>query len=412
MAVSVVFVPCQSHASLRLSQCPRRPESIYVHGVRRLPAHDNYMQRAIELAQKASGNASPNPLVGCVIVRGDAVVGEGWHRAPGHAHAEVAAMQAAGDQTRGATLYVNLEPCAHHGRTPPCTEAILAAGIERLVYALVDPNPTAHGGAEFLSKHGIDVISGVCEAAALQLNRYYLHHMHSCRPFVIAKFASSLDGRSATRSGHSQWITGASARQRGHQLRQSVDAIVVGAQTVIDDDPQLTVRLTTADATLDAISHPQRYVLDSRGRIPLDRQVLSNRLPGKTCVVTTGAMPVAHELQLTERGIEVLRLPGMPESNHINLQTLLATLGKRDVQSVLIEGGQTMLGSFLDAGLIDEVWAFVAPMLIGGQDALPAIGGIGTDRLDDALRLQHIATEVLGDDLLIRGQVITARNTA
>jgi len=367
------------------------------------------MQRAIEIARRATGLTSPNPLVGCVIVKDGSIVGEGWHKAAGLAHAEAVAIAAAGKQCHGATLYVTLEPCAHHGRTPPCTDAIVAAGIREVVYAVDDPNLEAHGGAQYLKQHGIAVTAGVEAEAGRQLTQYFFHHTLTGKPFVIAKFASSLDGRIATHTGHSQWITGASARQRGHHLRQAVDAILVGAQTVIDDDPQLTVRVDTNELGVDTVSHPLRIVLDSLGRIPLERQVLAGTLPGHTCVVTSHKMPIERERILNDRGIDCLRLPIIAATNHINLDDLLRVLGQRSVQSLLVEGGHTVLGSFVDAGLVDEVWAFVAPMLIGGKSAPAAIGGVGIDRLDDALRLHHLATEVLGEDLLIRGQVINAQ---
>lgn len=363
------------------------------------------MRRAIDLARHAEGNTSPNPLVGCVLTQDDKIVGEGWHHAAGAAHAEVNAIVAAGDKARGATLYVTLEPCNHFGRTPPCTHAIQEAGIKTVVYAVADPNPSATGGAIALREAGIEVIGDVLDAEARYMNRFYLHYQQHKNPYVVAKYAASLDGRIATHSGHSQWITGDAARLKGHQLRQAVDAIIVGAQTVIDDDPQLTVRLSRDNEQIKAtVQHPRRIVLDSHGRIPLTKKIFSSSLPGSTEVMTTNAMPDTHKDALEELGVKVTRL-APNEQKQIDLQMLLTTLGQQQIQSIMVEGGQTLLGSFLDQALINEVWAFLAPTLIGGLKAPGAIGGIGTDKLEHAPRLHNVRTDNIGADLLIRGQL-------
>lgn len=367
-----------------------------------MPAHDQHMQRAIALASQAEGCTSPNPLVGCVVVNNEVVVGEGWHHAAGLAHAEVNALKQAGDAARGATLYVTLEPCTHQGRTPPCTNAIVKAGVATVVYAVADPNPVATGGATVLQDAGIEVIGGVLAAEAQHMNRFYLHFQQTRRPYIVAKYAASLDGRIATRSGHSQWITGPQARQRGHQLRQAVDAIIVGAQTVIDDNPSLTVRLEGLPSA--QTRHPLRVVLDSRGRIPLDRHLFDPDLPGNTLVFTTDAMTTSLEQSLSRRGVAVKRI-GRDLQQRVDLDTALQELSKLHIQSAMVEGGQELLGSFLDAEQINEVWAFLAPMLIGGTDARQAIGGLGIDRLEHAAKLVDCATEQVGDDWLVRGQI-------
>ena len=370
-----------------------------------MPTHEQYMQRAIDLARRAEGNTSPNPLVGCVLTQGDTIVGEGWHRAAGQAHAEVNAINQAGDKARGATLFVTLEPCNHFGRTPPCTHAILAAGIRTVVFAVDDPNPSATGGAEYLKQAGVEVISHVLEREARYINRFYLHYQAHKHPYVVAKYAASLDGRIATRSGHSQWITGTIARQKGHQLRQAVDAILVGAQTVIDDNPQLTVRLSKdVHDHVPTIQHPLRIVLDSKGRIPLEQKIFSHSLPGNTEVISTDAMSVEHEAALNELGISVTRLPATNDQQ-IDLKVLIATLGQRGIHSIMIESGPTLLGAFLDGALINEIWAFVAPKLIGGVSAPAAVGGLGVNTLEQAPRLNNVLTDYVGDDLLIRGQL-------
>jgi len=377
-----------------------------------MPAHEQHMQRAIELATLAEGCTSPNPLVGCVLARDDKIVGEGWHQMAGSAHAEVNAINDAGDQASGATMYITLEPCTHFGRTPPCTDAILTAGISKVIYAVCDPNPAATGGASVLRQAGLAVLGGVLEASARHMNRFYLHAVRHKRPFVVAKYAASLDGRIATRSGHSQWITGPEARQRGHQLRQATDAIIVGAQTIIDDNPALTVRLDSQPGTSSApVRHPRRIVLDSAGKIPLNRQVFSHSLPGETQVFTTAAMPVVHADALARCGVTVTRVAA-DTNQRVSLDAVLQELAAQQVQSVMVEGGQTLLGAFLDRGLINEVWAFLAPMLIGGKGALPAFGGQGCERLEQAARLINLSTEKVGDDLLVRGQLTALQESA
>ena len=367
------------------------------------------MHRALELASRGSGCTSPNPLVGCVVVRDGVIIGEGWHEVYGKAHAEVNALQAAvKDSTtaaKGATLYVTLEPCNHHGLTPPCTQAIVDAGIGQVVYALADPNPRAAGGARFLASHGIDVSSGILESEARFLNRFFLKHVADNRPYVIAKTATSLDGRVATRTGHSQWITGQEARHRGHELRQSVDAILIGADTVISDDPALTVRLPEKLINKEAIRHPRPVVLDSRGRIPLSSKLLNGSLPTRSIIATTDQMPSDHRLALESRGFEVLNLPRNAHGAGIDPAAILDSLGQRGIHSVMLEGGAAVHGSFRDANLIDEIWTFIAPMIIGGDGARSSFTGSGCDSLAEATQLVGLHTEWLGRDLLIRAQV-------
>lgn len=364
-----------------------------------------YMRRALELARKAEGYTRPNPLVGAVIVQGDTIVGEGYHQRAGLPHAEREALRSAGEAARGATLYVTLEPCNHHGRTPPCTEAIIKAGLARVIYATPDPNPhVAGGGHRRLEEAGIAVVGGLCQQEAQHLNRFFFHHARSGQPYVIAKFAMSLDGKIATHTGHSQWITGEAARARGHALRHQVDAILVGVDTVRADNPHLTTRL----ATIEDPRHPLRVVLDSRGRTPLDARVLSPDLPVQTLIATTDAMPRAYEAELHTRGAKVLRLPATP-TGQVALRPLLETLGSHpfQVQSLLVEGGSTVLGAFFDGGhgYVHEVWAFVAPLLLGGNGAPSPIAGTGAARLEHAPRLSSLSVERVGADVLIQGIV-------
>lgn len=362
--------------------------------------HETYMQRALTLARKAEGYTSPNPMVGAVVVRDGEIVGEGYHQRAGEPHAEVNALRDAGDRSQGATLYVTLEPCNHHGRTPPCTDAILAAGIAEIVYAVPDPNPSASGGGARLREAGLRVDSHICHDDAYDLNRFFFHHIRTKRPYVIAKFASSLDGKIATHDGHSQWITSESARERSHQLRHAVDAIMVGTGTALADNPRLTTRLPIDDP-----QHPTRVVLDSKGRIPLTHNIFSSDLLGQTLLATTDVMPKKHERHLKQLGVDVLRLPENGWKQ-VDLEALLDALGERHLQSLMVEGGAELLGALFDAELIDEVWAFIAPMLIGGgQDAPSAIDGFGVALVDQAPRLKDMQIERLGEDILIRGKL-------
>ena len=385
-------------------------------------SHEVFMQRALELASFGVGCTSPNPLVGCVVVVDGMIVGEGWHAIYGQAHAEVNAIcdalklrgiapdAAIGEQGKnalqGATLYVTLEPCNHHGFTPPCTQAILHAGIATVVYALPDPNPKAAGGAKHLEAHGVNVVHGVLEQQARFQNRFFVSYVARKRPYVIAKSATSLDGRIATQSGDSQWITSEASRLRGHQLRQSVDAIIVGADTVIADDPSLSTRLPSNMCHSDNIRHPRPVILDSKGRVPTNKQLLSGCTPHtRTLIATTEAMSAEHRHTLELAGLEVISLPENPLGKGVDPSALLGALGQRGIQSVLLEGGAGVQGSFRDAALIDEVWAFIAPMLIGGADAPGAYAAAGCNSLGEATRLFDVKLETLGDDVLVRGLV-------
>lgn len=360
--------------------------------------HQTFMQRALTLARRAEGYTSPNPAVGAVVVKEGQIVGEGYHRRAGAPHAEVEALQAAGELAQGATLYVTLEPCNHHGRTPPCTEAIIEANIAQVFYATGDPNPHVGGnGRRRLVEAGLAVHQGPCATEAQYLNRFFFHYTRTGRPYVIAKFAASLDGKIATRTGHSQWITGEVARQKGHTLRHQVDAILVGAGTAIADNPRLTTRLPRPD-----VRHPRRVLLDSRGRVPPEARLFQADLPGQTIVATTEAIPLARQVNLKKQGVEPLILPATP-AGRVDIDALLDKLGQRQIISLLVEGGGQVLGVFFERGLVNEVWAFVAPLIIGGQDAPGPVGGAGFATLAQACRLQSPTIETVGCDFLIRG---------
>ncbi len=369
------------------------------------------MQRALDLARSALGATSPNPTVGAVLVApGGAVVGEGFTQPPPGPHAEVVALRQAGKAARGAALYVTLEPCPHHGRTPPCTDAIIAAGVAQVHYAMADPDPLVDGGGHrALEAAGLRVTAGDGEAEARRINEAFIKHRTRGLPFVIAKFAASLDGRIAAASGDSRWVSGPQTREWAHQLRARVDAILVGSSTVIIDDPLLTARPGDRDAD----RQPLRVVVDTRGRVPPMARVFTEsasggeparpdgRPSGRTLVATADDSPAAWRASLEARGAEVMSFPR--HGDHVDLLVLLQELARRDTLSLLVEGGGVILGSFFDRALVDKLHAIIAPIIIGAADAPAAVAGRGAYRLADALRLRDITVERLGEDILITG---------
>ena len=351
-----------------------------------------WMRRALELAERGRHTVSPNPLVGCVLVRGGELVGQGWHERAGGPHAEIAALADAGDRAHGATAYVTLEPCAHTGRTGPCADALVAAGVTRVVAALADPNPVAAGGAGRLREAGIDVATGVCEDEARAQNEVFLHGLATGRPFVTLKCALSVDGRIAAADGTSQWLTGSEARAEAHRLRAEADAVLVGSGTVLADDPALTVRLPGCTGP-----QPLRVALDGRARTTADRRLLDGEAPTLVAVradADTGAVD-----KLRDAGADVLVLPAAGETG-VDLAALLAQLWARDVRSVLVEGGAQVLGAFLRAGLWERLVVHAAALLLG-EGGRAALAGDGIATLADAprLRLEHVAQA--GDDVLL-----------
>ena len=361
------------------------------------------MRRALELAASADHLTSPNPMVGAIVLdRDGAVAGDGSHQRAGEEHAEKIALDRAGARARRGTLYVTLEPCTHQGRTPPCVEAVIASGVTRVVVAMPDPDRRVSGdGIRRLRAAGIEVEVGPEAApeavAARHLNRFYIKHRTTGLPWVTVKFGSSLDGRISTTSGESRWITGEDARREGHRLRQRHDAILVGAGTIVADDPELTNRLP------DAPRQPLRIVLDSTLRIPSTARVLDQR-QARTLVVTTDRAPAAARAAIGEQAEVAAVAAGGPQQR-VDLDRVLELLGGRDIISVLVEGGAEINGAFFDAGLVDGVAAFLAPIVIGGRAAPGAVGGEGVSRLADAHRLQNLVVRRIGDDLMIEGDV-------
>lgn len=360
------------------------------------------MARAFELARAVRGTTSPNPAVGAVLVNGSRIVGEGATQPPGGPHAEVMALRQAGDLARGATMYATLEPCAHYGRTPPCTNAIIEAGVARVVVAVGDPDPRVSGrGMDQLREAGVEVALGVGAAEGAAHYEAYAHHRRTTRPFVTAKFAASLDGRIASTSGDSRWISGPQTLSWAHRNRPLFDAILVGVETITVDDPQLTAR---PDDWRGPVPQPLRVVLDSRGRTPLDRRVLDHTDSSPTLIATTAAASAEWREQMRSRGVDTVVLPTDDrQAGRVSLPDLLEHLGReRGVVSLLVEGGGEVLGSFFDQRLVNKVTAVVAPMIIGG-DAQTAVRGRGAERMRDVLRLTNLTTEQLGADLLITG---------
>lgn len=360
-------------------------------------ADRRYMGLALRLAAKGAGYTSPNPMVGAVIVKEGEIVGQGWHRRYGAPHAEVEAIRQAGDRARGGTLYVTLEPCNHYGKTPPCTEAILAAGLKRVVIANPDPNPkVTGGGAAYLRARGVEVAAGLLAEQGARLNEAFFTAVTTGRPLVIAKVAASLDGKVATRSGESQWLTGPPARRWVHRLRQQVDAIVVGIGTVLADDPQLTTRLPRGRGR-----DPHRIILDSRLRLPLTARVLHLKSEAPTWVVGTTAAPEERRQVLEAAGARVVILPS--DQGRVALEALLDFVADQRLQSLLVEGGAEVLGAFFDRNLLHKLHLFLAPKLIGGRQAPSFLGGRGIASLAAAPILRHLTCRRLGEDLLLTG---------
>jgi diaminohydroxyphosphoribosylaminopyrimidine deaminase/5-amino-6-(5-phosphoribosylamino)uracil reductase len=354
-----------------------------------------WMRRALALAEQGRGAVEPNPLVGAVLVRDGVCVGEGWHQRFGGPHAEVHALAAAGESARGATLYVTLEPCCHHGKTPPCTDAVLRADIARVVAAMDDPFPQVAGmGAELLRRSGVAVEIGLCEADARRLNAPYLKLLSHGRPYVHAKWAMTLDGKIATRTGDSKWISNAASRLRVHELRGRMDAIIAGIGTVLADDPLLTARPPGPRTAA-------RIILDSRGRIPMNSQLSRTAREAPVILVTGKDLPVARANELRSLGCELLYAPS--SDTKPPLPWLLDELGRRRMTNVLVEGGGAALGSFRDSGEIDEVHVFIAPRLAGGATALSAVAGLGCETIAQALALREWRVETIEGDLYVHG---------
>ncbi|RJO61523.1 MAG: bifunctional diaminohydroxyphosphoribosylaminopyrimidine deaminase/5-amino-6-(5-phosphoribosylamino)uracil reductase RibD [Dehalococcoidia bacterium] len=361
----------------------------------------DFMEQAISLARLAQGNVSPNPAVGAVLVKDGVVVGQGFTQPPGAHHAEIVAIEQAEESARGSTLHVSLEPCCHFGRTPPCTHAIIAAGISRVHIAMIDPNPAVAGkGQSELENAGIQTFVGEHEEQARQLNEAYAKYITTGLPFVTVKFAMSLDGKIATTSGDSKWISNAESRQFAHSLRHTSDAIMAGVNTVLADDPHLTTRSCGGRGGTTK-RQPLRIIVDGKGRTPQSARIFHEA--GKTILVLGRSATANEKEAFTRLGAEILELPSV--DGIIELKALFKILGERQVTSVLVEGGGILAGSLFDQELVDRVFAFITPIIIGGK-ASTAVAGRGADKLADAYRLERITTTRFGEDTLISGYIV------
>ena len=358
-----------------------------------------YMFRALELARKAEGRTSPNPMVGAVIVKDGNIIGEGYHQKAGGPHAEIFALEAASANTKGATLYVSLEPCNHYGRTPPCTEAIINSGIARVVVAAKDPNPLVAGkGIKRLADAGVEVMHGLLAEEALSLNEVFVKYITTKKPFVVWKTAMTLDGKIATSTGDSRWVTGASAREFVHLLRDKYDAIMVGINTLIADDPLLNTRLKGKEGI-----DPTRIVVDSHLRFPENAKMLRHKSNKPTIIATTkidSSSKRKKALVLEQLGIEVWEVGG---KDRVDLNILLEWIAQKEYTSLLLEGGSELAASFILQDLVDKVHVFIAPKIIGGREAPGTVGGKGIERMEDALKLKTYTVEKIDEDLMVTG---------
>ena len=362
-----------------------------------------FMKQALALAAKGRGYTSPNPMVGAVVVQDGKVVGKGYHPAAGEPHAEVNAIDNAGVNARGATIYVTLEPCNHVGRTPPCTEKILTAGIRKVVVAIADPNPGVKGGGmAYLRQKGLEVECGICEAEARELNEVFIKYVRTQRPFVILKCAATLDGQIATRTGDSKWVTGELARQHVHFVRHHVDAIMVGVGTIRKDDPSLTTRLEHQDGC-----DPHRIVLDTRLSISSHARLFQQASSTKNYIA---AGPLSNDKDLLKRkeavqaaGAIILETP--LKDDRVDLKALMEILGDAGITSLLVEGGGQVIRSALSAGIVDKVMFYYAPKILGGNDGVPICSGRGPNLMKDCITLKDIRVERFGEDVLIEGYI-------
>ena len=391
-------------------------------------ADERYMRFALELARLGQGNTSPNPMVGAVIVKDNEIIGRGYHERAGAPHAEVIALREAGSEARDAALYVNLEPCSHYGRTPPCVDAIISAGIKKVVVAMEDPNPLVSGrGVGRLLEAGIDVGAGVLEAEARRLNEVFIKYITTKTPFLIVKTAMTLDGKIAVSSGDSRWITGETSRSFVHKLRSMSDGIMVGIETVLQDDPMLNVRLggsgkqewieeaaavgligagteklgLAASSEDGLFKNPKRIIVDSRGRLPLDSRIVKSAGEIETFLATTELAPQSKLADLQAAGVECIVLPS--KDGHVDLSLLMGYLGEKEICQLLVEGGGTLNFSLLSAGLIDKVYCFVAPKIFGGKEARTPMEGAGVQTPDEAWIVEDMEITQFDRDLLITG---------
>lgn len=358
---------------------------------------EHYMKIAIDLAKKGRGRVNPNPMVGAVIVKKDKIIGKGYHQFYGGCHGEINAFKDAEEDVTGSTLYVTLEPCSHYGKTPPCVDKIIEMKVGKVVVGIVDPNPLVAGrGIEKIKNAGIKVVVGVLEEECKSLNEVFIKNILEKKPFVIMKTAMSLDGKIATKTGESKWITGSKSRERVHQLRDQVTGIMVGVNTVIVDDPELTCRIENGKS-------PIRIIVDSKLRIPLDAKVLKDQDMAKTIVGTTDQADPRKKRELEKRGIKVLTIKKL--EGRVDLQDLMKKLFDENIHSILLEGGSSLNFSALDQSIVDKVQVYIAPKLIGGEMSKTPVGGRGIENLANGFHLDNLRYKRVGRDILIEGYI-------
>lgn len=359
--------------------------------------HEVYMKRALDLAKNGWGKTNPNPLVGAVIVKDHKIVVEGYHAALGLAHAEVAAINKAKQEISGGTIYVNLEPCSHVGRNPPCTKAIIESGIKKVVIAMEDPNPKVSGsGIKKLREAGLEVVVGVLEEEARNLNEIFIKYITQKRPFVTLKAAISLDGKIASFKGDSKWISGESSRKQVHIERDRAASIMVGINTIINDNPLLTTRLNEG-----AGKDPIRIVVDSKGRIPLESKVITIPSKAPLILATTSQIKAEKEKALLSKGVHLIKADG--GNQQVDLEKLLYELYQLEIDSILLEGGGELNASALQVGIVDKIMVFIAPKIIGGRDAKTLVEGEGIPVMKDAIKLKKVNFRKIGEDILVEG---------
>ncbi len=358
------------------------------------------MKMALRLALKGKGRTSPNPLVGAVLVKGNKIVGKGFHEKAGLPHAEVEAIRSAPNKTKGSKLYINLEPCHHFGRTPPCSDAIINSGIKEVIIGMRDPNPLVAGkGIKKFKKAGIKLTEGIMEKECRKINEPFIKHITTNLPYVTVKVAGSLDGKISTTTGESRWITGDQARRHVHKMRNEVDAVMVGINTVLKDDPLLTTRLERKKD----LKQPVKIILDSGLKIPLKAKLIRSRDGSRTIIATTAKAPQRKVKELESFGIEILKTK--QKQSKVDMKDLMIQLGKMGINSVLIEGGAEVNASALQSGIVDRVIFFIAPIIIGGARATSAIMGNGIRFLKDAIPIKEASVKKIGQDFMIEGYI-------
>jgi len=365
---------------------------------------EHYMKEALKLAAEGKGFVNPNPLVGAVIVKDEKIIGKGYHKFFGGPHAEVYALREAGDNAKGADLYVTLEPCSHYGKTPPCAKAIVEAGIKKVVIGSVDPNPLVSGrGVKILRDKNIEVVTGVMEREAAKINEIFMNYIKSKVPFVILKSGVTLDGKIATVSGESKWITGEKSRLKVHQIRNRVMAIMVGVGTVILDDPLLTTRLEGK------CKSPKAIIVDSKLRVPIESQIFKTSSEREIIIACTEKFDKDKAESLNSIGVNLVVCPEDGEGK-VNLKYLTKKLGEMGIDSVLIEGGAELNFSALKSGIVNKIIYFIAPKILGGKNAKTSVEGHGIKNLSDSIKLKDICAENVGEDIMIQAYVMNTEN--